>query len=65
MDLTLNECHEVEERLTDEQWAAYGEIHFLRAEALCGGRDDFRKGMLHATAEQKIAALASVLRGTE
>lgn len=60
--LTLDRLRLVEERLTEEQWARYGELHFLRAEALCGGRDDFRKGMLHASAAEKIRALAAVIR---
>lgn len=55
--LTLDRLHEVEERLTDEQWSNY-------ANALV---DTFHQRfprfaeVIHATAAQKITALAAVL----
>lgn len=56
--LTLDALWEVEERLTDEQWQEY--------DAELGGSTTSvlspNFGMIHATAEQKIKALASVLR---
>ena len=50
--------HEVEARLTDEQWLAY-------VDALIAAMPQKfpRKGeVIHATAEQKLRALAEVLR---
>lgn len=66
-NLTLDALHEVEARLSDEQWRAY------RKSAIRGGwyRDDWCvqhdhttmfQSACHASAEQKITALASVLR---
>lgn len=61
--LTLNECHAVEERLTDEQWREY------EWQLICVPFDGVVNSMsrvyLHATAEQKIRALAAVLRKEE
>lgn len=53
-ELTLDRLREVEERLTDSQW----ELYFL---AWPGRFLGFR-GFVHASAEQKIKALAEVLR---
>lgn len=58
-ELTLNECHAVEERLTDEQWDAYEELF---DSVILWGRE---RSLLHASAEQKIRALAAVLRKEE
>lgn len=57
--LTLDRCHEVEARLSDEQWGAYG---IVLAEILQSTERKFARGLIHATAKQKIAALAAVLR---
>lgn len=57
--LTLNECHAVEERLTDEQWDAYEELF---DSVILWGRE---RSLLHAAAAEKIRALASVLRKEE
>jgi hypothetical protein len=56
--LTLGRLHEVEARLTEEQWWLYESelsrvARHLNSTAL---------GFIHASAEQKIAALATVLR---
>lgn len=59
--LTLNECHEVEGWLTDEQWRAYRNA-ILRGADMMG---PWMVRLIHATAEQKTAALASVLRTTD
>lgn len=56
--LTLNECREVEARLTDEQWRDY----------LNAFPDDwigYTQFWVHASAEQKIVALATMLREGE
>lgn len=63
--LELNALHEAEELLTDEQWGEYCAglrkdlYHPLWGMKYPGGMD---RPMLHATAEQKIRALAAVLR---
>lgn len=62
--LTLNECREVQERLTDEQWAEY-RGWFMVEHQLEGHRVPFGTYLLHATAEQKTKALAAVLRSAE
>ena len=68
--LTLDRLHEVESRLTDEQWRHYCSLmfqHTKRPDAnpiqdlLTGAR----KTLLHASAAQKIAALATVLNTPE
>lgn len=62
--LNIDACHKVEARLTEEQWALY-------AHHLCAGYDFEDIGLvlyrdwIHATAEQKIKALAAVLRGAQ
>jgi hypothetical protein len=62
--LTLDALHEVEEKLTDEQWDAY--YHQFGAYGREGltwtAPDRLYKWALHASAEQKIKALAAVLR---
>lgn len=67
VDLTLDRLHEVEARLSDEQKHRYVDL-------MCGGRSlgkminlqqfDYADafGFLSATAAQKIAALAQVIR---
>lgn len=59
--LTLNECREVEARLTHAQVGLYiQELYRVTLSPDGVGRQDWR--LLHATAEQKITALAAVLR---
>jgi hypothetical protein len=55
--LTLDALHEVEERLTNEQWWAY---EAALTEGPFGTGDHFRQ-IVHATTAQKIKALAAVL----
>lgn len=57
--LTLDALHEVEARLTESQWKAYGE-NVVR-ETTAGY---WPRNLLHASAEEKIRALATVLRAT-
>lgn len=52
-DLGLDALREVQARLTDEQWATY-ESQFNSASTW--------RQLLHASTEQKIKALAAVLR---
>lgn len=59
--LTLNECHEVEARLTDEQWYQYRE-NLLGFVVLARINFDDCKEMIYASVEQKVKALAAVLR---
>jgi hypothetical protein len=54
--LTLDALHKVEAKLTDEQWDRYSSEFDYPASA----RN--RKSLLHATAAQKVKALAAVLR---
>lgn len=63
IDISLNECHAVEARLTDEQWWAYERE--LRSVPFDGLMNTAARVFVHATAEQKIKALASVLRKEE
>lgn len=59
--LTLDRLHEVEARLTDEQWMKYTDSLVLRLrEDMDGPRT-----LIHLSADQKIKALASVLRSEE
>jgi hypothetical protein len=61
--LTLDALWEVEERLTEEQWTRYRVA--LTAPVLgASGRhiEGYNRMMWHATAEQKIKALAEALR---
>lgn len=67
--LTLDRLHEVEERLTDQQWQYYCVLMFQsccrEARTTNPIEDELtknRKALLHASAPQKIAALAKVLR---
>jgi len=57
--LTLDRLHLVEARLTDKQWPVY-------VAGLSKDSDIMRMGaifgLIHATAEQKITALAAVIR---
>ena len=61
--LTLDRLHEVEARLSDEQWDTYAELlHDQWA------KDPLRglwRYYIHATAAQKIAALAAVISPEE
>lgn len=59
-DLTLDRLREVEARLTEEQWVHYG---ILMENRPVGMR--LSKALLHASADQKIKALAAVLRGAK
>jgi hypothetical protein len=59
--LTLDALHEVEARLTDEQWGAYREW-FMVDHQMDRHRVPFGTYLLHASSEQKIKALAEVLR---
>ena len=60
--LRLDTLHTVEARLSDEQWALY-ENHFARKDKPNAWYSTFRyRDLLHATAEQKIKALAAVIR---
>ena len=63
-DLTLDALWEVEERLTAEQWDAYLN-HFATPAERIKKHFFWERGsvLLHAAAEQKIKALAQVLRG--
>jgi len=54
--LTLDRLRQVEERLTAEQWDKY-EVAMIRI--VRKGRS--HQDMLHASAEQKIAAMAKVI----
>ncbi len=61
--LTLDALREVEERLTGKQWSNYIARIFEETNsqgATVGGR---WRHVIHASAEQKIRALAAVLRG--
>jgi len=61
--LTLNECHEVEARLNDEQWTRYSRV--VMDDARRAGLDlksSHAQIWLHATAEQKTRALSAALR---
>jgi hypothetical protein len=71
-DLTLDALHEVEGRLKDEQWGKY-ERRFNNKRVInkrcerCGADQlshhrASSRALLHATPEQKIKALAAVLR---
>lgn len=57
--LTLDALHEVEARLTDEHWKEYC-WRFQRG-GMCSWWEN-QRDFLHASAEQKIKALASILR---
>lgn len=59
--LTLDALHEVEARLTVEQWSRYepalGSPYAHKSNPIT-----YWKALIHATAEEKIRALAAVLR---
>lgn len=57
--LDLDALHEIEERLTDEQWIAYVDALI----AIMPQRLPRKGEIVHATAEQKIMALAETLGG--
>ena len=59
--LTFDRLWEVEERLTGNQWDRYW--GHLRDGVYANGQP-YLRGLIHATAADKIAALANVLRGT-
>lgn len=70
--LTLDQLHEVEKRLSDAQWQHYAVLmfHCCCTEARTANPiEDLltknRRALLHATAEQKIRALAGVLRAKD
>lgn len=56
----LDRLHEVEARLTDEQWERYLD-QLVDDDAISGYQTE--RDICHATAAQKIAALAAVIRG--
>src|ERR1043166_754887 len=60
-DISLNQCHEIEEKLTKEQWAQYVfELeHITKTESF----SVYRKRLLHATALQKYSAFLKLLEG--
>lgn len=62
--LTLDALHEVEARLSDGQWEKYNELMLGFSPQRIHPRFDHSdaKGLLHATAEQKVRALAATLR---
>ena len=60
--LTLDALHEVEARLTDEQWKRYVPRFDAYSTMPSSNWFTLSKPFLHATAEQKIAALAAVIR---
>ncbi len=62
--LDLDTLRKVQERLTDEQWRAYAAL-LSGVQMRTGVRVAFStcKALIHASAEQKIVALACVLRG--
>lgn len=69
--LNLDACHKVESRLTDNQAAKYDRVleSVIRQDNL-KQRDEHALSVAevmawHATAEQKIKALAAVLRGAQ
>ncbi len=57
--LTLDALQLVESVLTDSQWSHYHAL--LLISTFVDGQPKWR-GLIHATAEQKIAALATVIR---
>lgn len=59
-ELTLDALREVQRRLTDEQWHEYE--RGLRCVPFDGPVNSVTRVFIHATAEQKIRALAVVLR---
>ena len=61
VDLTLDRLHEVEARLSDEQWQQYREELCFAWQAM-EPHYDLAKMYIHATAATKIAALAAVIR---
>lgn len=62
--LTLDRLHEVEARLMDLQWKRYRSEFRQVVERSDGthSKDLWVRSALHATAEQKIKALAAVIR---
>jgi hypothetical protein len=57
-ELDLDALHEVEARLTDEQWIEYGSLINLS-----GNQNHYyMKRLIHASTEQKIKVLTAVLR---
>ena len=58
---SLDRLHIIEERLTDDQWRSY-EVWFYGVIHYGGVFMSLPRMFLHATAEQKITALAAVLR---
>ena len=61
--IALNECHEVEAQLTEEQWNEYQSM--LDAYCLSWPFGKLNWWAIHATAEQKVKALAAVIRAME
>ena len=67
MPLTLDRLHEVEARLTDEQKDRYSFALSLEVRSINGPSAFYRSELFpcfHADAEQKIKALAQVIRGS-
>jgi hypothetical protein len=55
--------HEVEARLTDEQWVDY--LRKIKYDGPKGAGPRNERGLLHAPAQAKITALAATLRHKE
>lgn len=61
-EITLNECHEVEARLSEEQWRTYDDrLCDLLSNEMLLYSSTLRRRAIHADAETKIRALAAVL----
>ncbi len=58
---SLDAMHEVEAKLTDEQWIRYRR----EFRVISPPRESHEECLIHLTAEQKIKALAAVLRGSQ
>ena len=59
----LGWLHLVEEKLSGEQWERYWLL--LKDSVYSGGADIIQRGLIYASAEQKVAALAQVLGGSK
>ncbi len=62
--LSLDALHEVEAKLTDEQWTEY-RGWFMVEHSMAGHKVPLGSYLLHVTAEQKITALAAVLKESD
>jgi hypothetical protein len=65
-DLDLDALHEIESRLTDEQWDEYVDVLSTTATGIPYGcnRNNYSRRIIHATAGEKKIALAKVLRAS-